>query len=77
MTESSESQDLPQCKCGFTREDVTRSVHVQAKPEYNGIGWCLLLFGITARPSLVRFVCTQCNQLIEESTDPAVLKEFS
>lgn len=77
MTDIPEQSSLPRCACGHTREDVGKSVHVSASSEYSPWGWFLILFGITAKPSSVRFVCSQCRQIIEESTDPDVLKKYS
>ncbi len=77
MTEQSKTEQLPQCKCGFTREDIDTSVYVTAKNDYSSIGWFLILFGITATPKSVTFRCTQCSHNIETNTNPKLLKRFA
>jgi hypothetical protein len=64
---------LPQkrCKCGHHRQHHL----VSPSGEYTFGGWCLILFGISARPTAVRFECRQCGTIVERSTDPVVISE--
>ncbi|MCB9728495.1 MAG: hypothetical protein H6746_08460 [Deltaproteobacteria bacterium] len=57
------------CRCGYAKGDGM----VVEEPRYSFGGTLALLFGITARPIAVRYQCRKCGQVLEESTDPAVL----
>ena len=42
---------------------------VSADPQYSGVGWFLVLVGISATPHTVRFVCRRCEEVLETVTD--------
>ncbi len=48
---------------------------VSASGEYTFLGWCLILFGISAKPRAIRFTCRVCDDLILRSTDEATIAE--
>jgi hypothetical protein len=61
------------CKCGY---DI-KNPKVQHKSKYSKFGWFLFaILGLSAKPKKVSFVCSVCNEVIEESTDPKILKEY-
>lgn len=70
--EKNKTEKLPQCKCGHDRNHYL----VQAKGQYTAWGHFLVAFGISYRPIKVRYVCLQCNQCFDETTDPNVLDTF-
>lgn len=48
---------------------------VSASGEYTFLGWCLILFGISARPRAIRFTCRRCDQVIVRATDEQTITE--
>jgi hypothetical protein len=46
---------------------------VSAEPHYSFLGWLGLCFGISSRPARVRYRCRRCDEVIDETTDPAIL----
>jgi len=48
---------------------------VSPSGEYSFGAWCLILFGISARPRAIRFQCRSCGEEIARSTDPTVIAE--
>ena len=61
------------CKCGY---DINHPKIVH-KCQYTKFGWFLLtILGMSAKPKKVLFVCSECNEVIDESTDPNLLKEY-
>jgi len=61
------------CKCGY---DINHP-NIVHKCQYTKFGWFLLtILGMSAKPKKVSFVCSQCNEVIDESTDPNLLKEY-
>ncbi|MEZ4266783.1 MAG: hypothetical protein R3F39_10425 [Myxococcota bacterium] len=57
------------CGCGYAKGDGM----IAEEPRYSFSGTMALLFGITARPVSLRYQCRKCGQVLEESTDPALL----
>jgi hypothetical protein len=57
--------DAKRCKCGHARGHHM----VSADPQYSGVGWFLVLVGISATPHTVRFVCRRCEEVLETVTD--------
>ncbi len=53
------------CPCGHPRGHHL----VSPEPNYTFGGWMLILIGITAAPTQVRFVCRSCTKVIEVVTD--------
>jgi hypothetical protein len=43
--------------------------------EYTTGGWVLILIGISASPRAIKYVCRTCEQVIERTSDPTVIKE--
>ncbi len=66
---SIKSQEKKTCSDGFDR------YHHMITPiaEYSGMGWFLVTFGITTRPKKIKYQCRKCNEIFDESTDPADL----
>lgn len=48
---------------------------VSPSGEYGFWGWCLIMFGISAKPHAIRFTCRQCDELIVRATDEATIAE--
>ncbi|MFO0613413.1 MAG: hypothetical protein U0414_12530 [Polyangiaceae bacterium] len=59
------------CKCGHERTHPM----VSASGEYTFLGWCAILFGISAKPRAIRFQCRVCDQLIHRATDEQTIAE--
>ncbi len=57
------------CTCGHDRDDPM----VSPEPEYGVLGYVRLMIGGTPTPHRVRFRCRACNQVFDETTDPAEL----
>ncbi len=57
------------CRCGHDRDHTM----VSPEPEYGVLGYVRLMMGGTPTPSRVRFRCRSCNQVFDESVDPAEL----
>lgn len=72
MTTQDAPEALPTCRCGHTREHEA----VEAEPVYGGFTFLLgVMLGLGgSKPKSVKFRCTQCHEVIEESSDPAVWK---
>ena len=65
------SEPLPTCRCGHDRDHYM----VTAECKYTGWGWFwVALVGASANPVKVVYRCRRCRQVLEETTDPAVLK---
>ncbi|OGU65473.1 MAG: hypothetical protein A2499_16445 [Stygiobacter sp. RIFOXYC12_FULL_38_8] len=62
----------PACSCGYDKSNLK----VQHKCEYSGFGQVLYWIGISAVPVRVNFVCTVCNEAIESTDDPNILKQY-
>jgi hypothetical protein len=64
--------DAPTCACGHTRDHPL----VEAEPVQGTLGFLLgVMLGMSGiRPRTIRFRCSHCGQVIEESTDPEVLE---
>ncbi len=50
---------------------------VSPEPEYTFSRWVALMFGISARPVRIKYRCRRCDQIFDETSDPAVLGEHS
>lgn len=59
------------CRCGHDRHHPM----VSATGDYTFGGWCLILFGISAKPRAIRFTCRRCDEVIERVTDPVTIAE--
>jgi hypothetical protein len=46
---------------------------VSPEADYTFSGWFRLLFGISARPTRVKYRCRRCDQTFDQTTDPEVL----
>jgi len=60
------------CRCGHTKD------HKKVSPEsiHGVFGYLRLMIGGTPVPRMIRFRCRDCDQVIEESTDPRVLGQY-
>jgi hypothetical protein len=70
--EKAREKPLKKCKCGHDRNHPM----VSATGDYTFGGWCLILFGISAKPRAIRFTCRRCDQVIERVTDPQTISEM-
>ncbi len=61
------------CKCGH---DVNHPMVIH-ESEYSKWGWFLFtILGLSAKPKSVKFICTKCKELIEETSDSAILMKY-
>lgn len=58
-----------QCPCGHGRDHYM----VSAEAEYRVLGYIQLAFGISARPTRVKYRCRRCDTVFSTTIDPAVL----
>ncbi len=61
----------PRCKCGHDRNHPL----VSPSAQYTTMGWFLVLVGISARPTSIKFLCRRCEQVVETTTDPDEIRE--
>ncbi|HTJ82284.1 MAG TPA: hypothetical protein VL400_11235, partial [Polyangiaceae bacterium] len=61
----------PKCKCGHDK------THPMVSPagEYTTMGWVLILIGISAEPTAIKYVCRRCEGILERTTDKKVIAE--
>jgi hypothetical protein len=62
-----EKPALKTCRDGFDKNHHM----VTPQAEYSTIGWFLVTFGITTRPTKIKYTCRKCNEIFDES----ILKE--
>lgn len=62
----------PRCRCGYDRTHHL----VDAKGDYTLWGWFLVGMGSSARPKRIRFLCTRCHEVFDETTNPTELRKF-
>ncbi|MBL1213937.1 MAG: hypothetical protein HND52_11320 [Ignavibacteriae bacterium] len=43
---------------------------------YSGLGWLLFSIGMSAKPTRVDFICTNCKKIIYTSTDSKILNKY-
>ena len=61
------------CKCGY---DINHPKIVH-KSEYSKWGWFLFTgLGLSAKPKIVNFVCSECDETISVTTDPKILNKY-
>lgn len=58
------------CRCGHDRT----SHMVSPSGEYTFLGWCLILVGISANPTAIRWSCRRCQEQVYRTTDPEIIK---
>ncbi len=61
------------CGCNYTVE----SREVVAEARYGILGYCTLMFGVTARPKRIDFQCIKCGKLIHQAHDSATILEHT
>ena len=66
-----EAREPPRCRCGHDKKHPV----VSPSAEYTVLGWFLTLMGISARPTAIKFVCRRCDEVVEKTTDPALMAE--
>ncbi len=57
------------CRCGYAKGDGM----IAEEPRYSFAGTMALLFGITAPPISLRYTCRKCGEVLDETSDPALL----
>ena len=60
------------CKCGHTLGDPM----IVPKTRYNKKGYFWLSMGYSAKPIEVVFQCQNCKEIIDSSTDEAVIEKY-
>ena len=53
-----------------------KSYPVKFECTYSGLGWLLFSIGMSAKPTRVDFICSNCKEIIESSSDPQILKKY-
>lgn len=61
---------LPTCRCGHDRDHFM----VSPVPQYTGLDWVWVIFGITTIPYEVQFRCRRCGQVFDRTRDPRLMK---
>lgn len=64
--------ELPRCSCGHDRNHPV----VVTKNHYTFWGYVALFTGISAKPILTEYKCTQCGEVFDSTTDPQVLNRY-
>jgi len=64
--------DLPTCSCGHDRDHYM----VSPVPTYTFLGWFLVVLGISAPMTKMEFRCRTCDQVIETTTDVAIMEQY-
>ncbi|MCA9668346.1 MAG: hypothetical protein KC503_22300 [Myxococcales bacterium] len=64
------SAEKSTCSCGFDKDHYM----VSKEGEYTVAGWFSHTVGISTRPKLIKYRCRVCGDIIEETTDPTVLR---
>lgn len=67
------SARLPTCRCGHDRTHY----NVVPRPSFGFWGWFLLLMGASGVPKKIAYRCLRCEQTVETTRDPEVLRRFS
>jgi len=57
------------CRCGHGRNHHM----VSAEGEYTFSGYLRLFFGISARPTRIKYRCRRCDKVFDSTTDPKIL----
>jgi hypothetical protein len=60
------------CSCGHDRSHS----HVIRKNKYTFWGSVGLYTGISVKPIHIRYQCIDCNEIFDETTDPAELNKY-
>ena len=61
------------CRCGY---DINNSSIIH-ETDYSGWGWFLFtILGLSAKPKLVRFICSKCGEEIKRTNDPKILNNY-
>ena len=64
-------EEFCQCGNGISHPKVTHQTH------YSKWGWFLFtILGLSARPTLVSFQCTICNEIFHSTNNKEMLKKF-
>lgn len=65
-------KNIPECICN---KDISHPL-IDTKNEYSILGWIGVFTGISVRPKKVRYLCTRCETIIAETTDPKALDRY-
>jgi hypothetical protein len=61
------------CKCGYQFNDP-QIIH---QSTYSKWGWFLLtILGLSAKPKQIKFICSECKEIVLVSSEPDILKKF-
>lgn len=63
---------LARCSCGHDRNHYM----VSAEAKHTFWGWVLISLGISSKPIYMGFRCRNCRELIEETSDPALMGNY-
>jgi len=63
---------VTRCRDGYTKT----SPEVQVNYQYSGLGLIWLMFGYTALPRRIDFVCPSCGEVFGSITDRMELEKF-
>ena len=69
MTSPEAKPPAPRCRCRHGRDHHM----VSPEGEYTFSCYLRLFFGISARPTRIKYRCRRCDQVFDETTDPDVL----
>jgi len=76
MTDDAQTEAPPKnekrCPCGHARGHLK----VSAEGVYTFSGYLRLFFGISARPTKVRYRCRRCDKVFDSTVDPAILDQY-
>jgi hypothetical protein len=59
--------EYPTCSCGHRRDHQM----VSPEPQYGVLGYVRLMIGGTPTPTRIRYRCRVCNQVFDQTDDPA------
>jgi hypothetical protein len=66
--------------CGFKNTthscDENKNYPVEFECTYSGFGWLLFSIGMSAKPTRVDFICSNCKEIIESTSNPEILKKY-
>lgn len=62
----------PTCSCGHDRFHWM----VSPEPQYTGLDWVWVIFGITTIPREVRFRCRTCGETFDRTSDDTEMRRY-
>ncbi len=67
-----EPSEPARCECGHDRDHFM----VSPEPQYSGLDWFWVLFGITTVPREIQFRCRRCKVCFDRTQDERIMKRF-